>query len=90
MGMTGKPERDINWSLTTWKGSRLQQHREFHTLPFARKLEVIEELGEMADQFGGKSGPAGPPLDLREDSKSYGSESPASPALPPKPRKRKE
>ena len=49
--MTGKEEPDIDWSLTTWKGSRLQQHREFHALPFRRKLEVIEELDDLARQF---------------------------------------
>jgi len=46
--MTAKEESDINWGLTTWKGSRLQQHREFYALPFRRKLEVIEELDDMA------------------------------------------
>jgi hypothetical protein len=48
--MTGKPEGP-DWSAATWKGSRLQQHRAFHALPFARKLEIIEEMGEFAAQF---------------------------------------
>ena len=67
--MTRKPERDIDWSLATWKGSRLQQHREFHALPFSRKLEIIEELGAMAAQFGGASKAAAPAAALREDPK---------------------
>jgi len=46
--MTGNEEPDIDWSVMTWKGSRLQQHREFYAFPFRRKLEVIEEL----DDFG--------------------------------------
>ncbi|HVU37896.1 MAG TPA: hypothetical protein VHC95_06145 [Opitutales bacterium] len=36
----------MDWSLTTWKGSRLQQHRKFRALPFARKLEVLDDLQE--------------------------------------------
>jgi hypothetical protein len=34
----------IDWSLTTWKGSRLEQHRAFQALPFRRKLELVEEM----------------------------------------------
>jgi hypothetical protein len=44
--MTSDEESKIDWSLTTWKGSRLQQHREFLALPFRRKLEVIEEMDD--------------------------------------------
>jgi hypothetical protein len=44
--MTIEEESKIDWSLTTWKGSRLQQHREFLALPFRRKLEVIEEMAD--------------------------------------------
>jgi hypothetical protein len=40
------PEEQIDWSLTTWKGSRLRQHREYLALPFRRKLELIEEMCE--------------------------------------------
>jgi hypothetical protein len=42
--MTSDEESRIDWNLTTWKGSRLQQHREFLALPFRRKLELIEEM----------------------------------------------
>jgi len=44
--MTSEEESKIDWSLTTWKGSRIQQHREFLALPFRRKLEVIEEMDD--------------------------------------------
>jgi hypothetical protein len=44
--MTSDEESKIDWSLTTWKGSRLQQHREFLALPFRRKLELIEEMDD--------------------------------------------
>ncbi len=46
--MTPREESEIDWSLTTWKGSRLQQHREFLALSFRRKLEIIEGLADMA------------------------------------------
>lgn len=49
--MTGKSDDETDWSVTTWKGSRLQQHRAFHALPFARKLELIEEMSESASFF---------------------------------------
>ena len=46
--MTGPSDPGINWSLTTWKGSRRRQHQEFHALPFSRKLEIIEEMNQHA------------------------------------------
>lgn len=49
--MTTRPESEIDWSLTTWKGSRLQQHRAFQQLSFARKLELIEEMSKTVDFF---------------------------------------
>jgi hypothetical protein len=72
--MTGKPERGGDWNVTTWKGSRLQQHREFYALPFSRKLELIEEMGEMAAQFGAASKAAKSPAALREDPPPYESQ----------------
>jgi hypothetical protein len=49
--MTAEEEANIDWSLTTWKGSRLQQHREFYRLPLRRKLEIIEGFGELTRVF---------------------------------------
>jgi hypothetical protein len=49
--MTRKPKPEVDWSVTTWKGSRLQQHREFQALPFARKLEVMDDLQASVDSF---------------------------------------
>jgi hypothetical protein len=49
--MTAKTEPVIDWSLTTWKGSRRQQHHEFQALSFARKLECVEEMADMAREF---------------------------------------
>jgi hypothetical protein len=42
--MTEASDAEIDWQLTTWKGSRKRQHQEFHALPFSRKLEIIEEM----------------------------------------------
>ncbi len=42
---------EVDWSLTTWEGNRRQNHRDFHALPFRRKLEIIEQLGEVATFF---------------------------------------
>lgn len=42
--MTKPTEKEIDWSLCTWKGARRKQHQEFHALPFSRKLEIIEEM----------------------------------------------
>jgi hypothetical protein len=42
--MADSHEPKIDWSTTTWKGHRLQQHREFLALPFRRKLEVVEAM----------------------------------------------
>ena len=46
--MTVDGKKEVDWTLTTWKGSRLQQHREFAALPFRRKLEIIEEMAALA------------------------------------------
>jgi hypothetical protein len=64
--MTGKADDPIDWSLTTWKGSRLQQHRDFHALSFARKLELIEQMSETAAFFSPPALP-GPADAVRED-----------------------
>ena len=46
--MTAPSDPDIDWSLTTWKGSRRKQHEEFHAIPFSQKLEIIEEMNQHA------------------------------------------
>ena len=61
--MTGKNEPAIDWSLTTWKGSRRQQHREFLALSFARKLECVEEMADMAREFAKRQPSAAPQRD---------------------------
>lgn len=49
---TKASEKPVDWSLTTRKGSRLHQHREFLALPFRRKMELLEEMCERAGKLG--------------------------------------
>lgn len=41
---------NIDWSLTTWKGSRREQHQIYLALPFSRKLELNEEMCDWGRQ----------------------------------------
>ncbi len=55
----------IDWSLTTWEGSRREQLRRWAALPLERIILAIEEMEELADRFGrkpeaGTSGTAAP------------------------------
>lgn len=45
--MTQEPD----WALATWEGNRRQQHRDFQALSFREKLDVIEQLEEVAGYF---------------------------------------
>ena len=58
--MTAEEQANIDWSLTTWKGSRLQQHREFYALPLRQKLEDgrLEDYGGHPDPAGDRRGGA--------------------------------
>jgi hypothetical protein len=77
--MTADEEANIDWSLTTWKGSRLQQHREFQSLPLQRKLEIIEEFGALGRAFQVNRKSKSPPR-TPEDSGSH-----SGMAIPEKP-----
>ena len=44
-------EEEIDWSLTTWEGSRRRQHQEYYALPFSEKLRRLEEMAEFAASF---------------------------------------
>lgn len=52
----------IDWSITTWEGNRLRQHREFRALPFREKMEVIEQLGEVGALFAERRRSRGMPV----------------------------
>jgi hypothetical protein len=51
--MSNMPE-EIDWSLTTFEGNRLRQQRDFLALPVRRKLEIIEQMGEVAAFFAAR------------------------------------
>jgi hypothetical protein len=45
--MAGEPD----WTLATWEGNRLAQHRAFQALSFRDKVRAIENLGEVTEFF---------------------------------------
>ena len=59
-------DEQVDWSLTTWEGNRRQQHREFYALSFREKLEIVEQLGEMALLFTERRRARGESVDVRE------------------------
>ena len=42
---------DIDWSLTTWEGSRREQLRRWANLTFDEILFAQEEMADLAQQF---------------------------------------
>jgi hypothetical protein len=42
----------IDWSLTSWEGSRRAQLRRWRALSLRQKLLVLEEMTEIAEHFG--------------------------------------
>jgi len=46
------PADTIDWSLTTWEGARREQLRRWAELPLERIILALEEMEELAKQFG--------------------------------------
>lgn len=42
---------DIDWSLTTWEGSRRETLRRWRRLSLREKLQALDEMNELADHF---------------------------------------
>ena len=42
------PEDDIDWSLTTWEGSRRAQLRDWMKLSLTEKWQAVEEMADLA------------------------------------------
>lgn len=42
---------ESNWDLANWEGLRLQQRREFLSLPLRKKLEILEQMNEVSAFF---------------------------------------
>ena len=43
---------NIDWSLTSWEGSRRAQLRRWCVLSLRQKLLALEEMTEIAEHFG--------------------------------------
>lgn len=60
------------WDAANWEGQRRQQHREFRALPLREKLEIIEQLGEVAAFFAERRKARGLPVTSRRPEESPG------------------
>jgi hypothetical protein len=49
--MNPKPEPEIDWSLTTWEGSRREQTRRWSELSWDEILAAQEEMAEIAEMM---------------------------------------
>lgn len=49
--MTDEVNRDIDWSLTTWEGSRRAQLRHWLSLTLRERLKAVEEMDDLARHF---------------------------------------
>ncbi len=55
--MTEQRDEGIDWEATTYAGNRRRQHLAFRALSFRDKVRALEDLDEVAAQFGaGKAG----------------------------------
>lgn len=52
MSRNPESERQIDWSLTTWEGSRREQLRRWAALPLDRVIVALEEMAELAETLG--------------------------------------
>lgn len=43
---------EIDWSLTSWDGSRRAQLRRWRALSLRQRLLALEEMTEIAEHFG--------------------------------------
>ncbi len=43
---------DIDWSLTSWEGSRREQLRRWRLLSLRQRLLALEQMSEIAECFG--------------------------------------
>lgn len=49
--MTERDDR-IDWSVTTWEGSRREQIRRWRRLTVRERLEALDEMTELAERLG--------------------------------------
>ncbi len=48
-----RTDDDVDWSLTSWEGSRRAQLRRWLTLTVRERLQTIEDLAEVAKRVAG-------------------------------------
>lgn len=53
------PDDGIDWSVTTWEGSRREQIRRWRQLTVRERLEALDEMTELAERLGGSIREAG-------------------------------
>lgn len=44
-------EKEFDWGLTTWEGSRREQMRRWAQLPLEDAIRALEEMAKVADQL---------------------------------------
>jgi CRISPR-associated protein Csx17 len=44
-------EPEIDWTLTTWEGSRREQLRRWRTLSLRDRFRAIEDMAEVSQRF---------------------------------------
>jgi hypothetical protein len=49
---TQHDDTSIDWSKTTWEGSRREQIRRWADLPLERMILAIEEMERLAEKLG--------------------------------------
>lgn len=49
--MTERDEREIDWTLTTWEGSRREQLRRARDLTLRERLQAIEDMAELSERL---------------------------------------
>jgi hypothetical protein len=56
---TDSPDQ-IDWSLTTWEGTRREELRRWAELPLERMILALEEMQELAEELAGGEVPNHP------------------------------
>lgn len=48
---TSEPQDEIDWSLTTWEGSRRAQLRHARSLTLRERLQALDGMTELVEHF---------------------------------------
>lgn len=50
------PPENINWTLTTWEGTRREQLRRWSELPLERIIAALEEMQKLSEELNKSPG----------------------------------